>query len=528
MFSFRYPSNTTSSVPTVRSRRLRKRPLACEPLESRCLLSTAVWTGAAGDGLWSNPANWQGDVIPAVGADVQFPATGQRAAETVVLGQEAEVGDLTIGPSYTLRGSTITVDGSLSADGIDTIASNLVDAGLIDVGTSQYDTSATLTVTGSFTGSGSVSLNPEPPSSVLPNGTLKIEGPTSNLGRIYFYDGTLDAETALDGNVFIADSDLGDGILEGNCSVQGIVVANTGSVNLFNGNKTDTITSNGNTSLADLKELITGSNSAGQLIVTGSGSPVGASEIDVTVAEGVPTPYGSVYTVIKNETGHAAGQIFGLPEGSTFTTSQGITYRISYHGGASGEDVTLTILPPKVSAVSPAHASPNTVAEASTVLTALGDTPVGASGLTYRWAVVASPPGARAPRFSANGTSAARRSVVTFSKAGYYRLRCTISYGQGDTAATDVSIRVQQTATSLRIEPHNAKVAEDGALQFAGTVLDQFNHPMRTAQTLMFVVESGPGSITPTGLFSATSITGQVEIELEADDLTGTVSAVVE
>jgi hypothetical protein len=40
-------------------------------------------------------------------------------------------------------------------------------------------------------------------------------------------------------------------------------------------------------------------------------------------------------------------------------------------------------------------------------------------------------------------------------------------------------------------------------------------------------VEGGPGSISPTGLFSATSIAGPVTIELEADDLTGTVGAFV-
>jgi hypothetical protein len=59
-------------------------------------------------------------------------------------------------------------------------------------------------------------------------------------------------------------------------------------------------------------------------------------------------------------------------------------------------------------------------------------------------------------------------------------------------------------------------------------VLDQFNHPMWTPQPLTFLVAAGSGSITPTGLFSATSIAGPVTIELEADGLTSTVRAVVE
>jgi hypothetical protein len=229
-------------------------------------------------------------------------------------------------------------------------------------------------------------------------------------------------------------------------------------------------------------------------------------------------PAGTVVTLISNSTGKAvSGTFAGLPQGAT---EDG--YRISYDGGTSRQDVTLTVVRP-ITIASPAHASPNIVLGNSTALTSLGTTSSGQSGLTYHWAVVASPPGAPKPTLSANGIAAARRVVATFGKAGYYRFRCTISDGEGDTAASDVSVEVKQTATALRIEPHGTHIAENATLQYKGTVLDQFNHPMRTAHALTFLVATGPGSITPTGLFSATSIAGQVEIELEADDLTGTV-----
>jgi flagellar biosynthesis/type III secretory pathway ATPase len=117
--------------------------------------------------------------------------------------------------------------------------------------------------------------------------------------------------------------------------------------------------------------------------------------------------------------------------------------------------------------------------------------------------------------------------IATFGQEGHYRLRCTIINANGDSAATDVSVEVQQTAMSLKVEPHRVRIAIDATEQFTGTVLDQFGHPMQTPQTLTYVVVSGAGSISSTGLFSATSIAGPVTIEVEADDLTSTVGAVV-
>ncbi len=42
--------------------------------------ASVQWTGAAGDGLWSNPLNWAGGVVPADGDDVDFGASGSPQA----------------------------------------------------------------------------------------------------------------------------------------------------------------------------------------------------------------------------------------------------------------------------------------------------------------------------------------------------------------------------------------------------------------------------------------------------------------
>ena len=50
---------------------------------------------------------------------------------------------------------------------------------------------------------------------------------------------------------------------------------------------------------------------------------------------------------------------------------------------------------------------------------------------------------------------------------------------------------------------------------------------MRTAQTLTYLVSSGPGSISSAGLFTANSTAGPVTVELEADGLADSIAAIV-
>jgi uncharacterized repeat protein (TIGR03803 family) len=153
--------------------------------------------------------------------------------------------------------------------------------------------------------------------------------------------------------------------------------------------------------------------------------------------------------------------------------------------------------------------------------------PGGAAGLKYTWTAIRLPAGAKTPTFNVNGTKAAKNIIAHFSKDGGYVLRCEVKNAAGTAVTTDVSVTVSQKATSLKIEPHAAHIAKDATLQYTGTVLDQFGHPMRTAPALTYLVAAGDGSISSTGLFSATSIAGPVTIELEADGLSGTVGAVV-
>jgi uncharacterized repeat protein (TIGR03803 family) len=151
----------------------------------------------------------------------------------------------------------------------------------------------------------------------------------------------------------------------------------------------------------------------------------------------------------------------------------------------------------------------------------------GAAGLTYTWTAIHLPAGAKKPTFNVNGINAATNIIARFSKDGGYILQCEVKNADGNSVTADVSVTVSQKATSLKIEPHDAHIAKDATLQFRGAVLDQFGHPMRTEQTLAYLVASGQGSISSSGLFSATSIAGHVTIELEADELSAMIGAIV-
>jgi autotransporter-associated beta strand protein len=97
-------------------------------LESRLAPAIATWDGGGADNHWSTPANWVGDVAPAPGDDLVFPAGAaqlQNVNDTV--GAFASLS--TTGAGYNLSGNAVTVTGGINADtpmgGSSTIALSL-------------------------------------------------------------------------------------------------------------------------------------------------------------------------------------------------------------------------------------------------------------------------------------------------------------------------------------------------------------------------------------------------------------------
>jgi fibronectin-binding autotransporter adhesin len=76
-----------------------------------------------------------------------------------------------------------------------------------------------------------------------------------------------------------------------------------------------------------------------QVVATGT---VSLGNSTLNVAPGFTPSVGAVFTIIANDSGSAVvGTFKGLAQGATFT-EDGMKFEISYLGGSSGHDVTLT------------------------------------------------------------------------------------------------------------------------------------------------------------------------------------------
>src|SRR5262249_24948555 len=119
----------------------------------------------------------------------------------------------------------------------------------------------------------------------------------------------------------------------------------------------------------------------------------------------------------------------------------------------------------------PASASPNPVPGTTTSLSVLGADDGGEANLTYAWSLLSGP----VPVFlNANGTNAAKNDVATFTQAGSYAFRVTITDSGGLSVTNDMTVNVQQTISSIVLSPASVTVAANGSQQFTATAKDQF------------------------------------------------------
>ena len=150
-----------------------------------------------------------------------------------------------------------------------------------------------------------------------------------------------------------------------------------------------------------------------------------------------------------------------------------------------------------------AAANPRTVAGTTTSLAVLGADDGGESNLTYTWAVTSLPNGATAPTFSVNGTSAAKKSTATLSKAGAYTFTVTIRDVTGLTTTSSVQVTVKQTLTAITVSPPTASISVGRTQQFTATAKDQFGVAMSPQPS--FTWTTTVGTISTRGLLTAPS-----------------------
>jgi hypothetical protein len=499
-----------------------------ETLESRRLLTTAVWTGAV-SGSFSNPQNWESDDFPSTGQNVDFPSSA--TTQTVTIDGNYTLGYVEFDASYTLSSASgtsdaLAVNGEVSVNAGVVIINNPIQLNadsvwLVNEGAGLQTNSTIsdagdgfgidkqgggelgLTGTGeSYTGTTSVDGG-----SVID--TAPLASPVSVASGTTFYGSS--SVSSLLGTTGIVSPATFDSITQ---------TSSPATMTVTNGfsfaNPTDT------TLAFDLD----GPSNSSNFVVTGGTINLNDAVLSTTVVDGYSPGQGDVITLIHNETGSAiTGTFLGLPQGAT-TDIDGVTYTISYTGGTDGQDVTLTAPGTAPNPDILSHTI-TTSTHGKTVAASVDATDTatgGTAGLTYTWVATHSPSGAKPVKFSANGTHAASSIIAEFSKDGTYILQCTVKDEAGNTAIVDTTATVSQKAHTISLSPVGAKIDKRKHEQYTTTVLDQFGHAMRTPQTIAYSVPGGGGTIGSTGLFLA----GDVEKKVKIEAADGSLAAIVE
>jgi regulation of enolase protein 1 (concanavalin A-like superfamily) len=198
----------------------------------------------------------------------------------------------------------------------------------------------------------------------------------------------------------------------------------------------------------------------------------------------------------------------------------------SIEGGAQVTVGGVVNPPPTV--VQPATADPNPVTGTTTTLSVLATDNGGAENLRFTWVAASVPPGVASPVFSANGTNDAAITTVTFSGAGLYNLRVTISDGALSVTSA-VLVDVRPTATAVNVTPAALTVPVDSKARFTAVVTDQFGAPMPAQPPFNWSVV-GTGTIDAAGVYTAPADVGFDQIIASATvyQLSGTADVTID
>ena len=212
----------------------------------------------------------------------------------------------------------------------------------------------------------------------------------------------------------------------------------------------------------------------------------------------------AVRTVTMRNTGSATSfqsnvvGTFDLVEGMNllhFTSVRETTWNIQ----------TVTVEPAPAVNGTPTVAAPaaasNPSADRKTIdLSALGADNGGESNLVYSWEAVDEQP--MSVTFSANGSNAAKNTTATFTRAGTYTLRVTISDGLSATTSS-VAVKVDQQLGSITVSPSGTIVANGESARLSAQAKDQFGVVLATQPAFAWSVDNGFGTVSATGLYTA-------------------------
>ena len=104
-------------------RKKQQRLMFIEMLESRDLLARVAWDGEAGNALWSNPLNWDGNALPIAGDSVVINAPG-NVQVVYDLDHDLQLSELHLSDNLQLINGSIQVSGAFSLQNGNTLISD--------------------------------------------------------------------------------------------------------------------------------------------------------------------------------------------------------------------------------------------------------------------------------------------------------------------------------------------------------------------------------------------------------------------
>ncbi len=269
-------------------------------------------------------------------------------AGTLALGNSSAAGTGTLslkGGSLQASGGARSLSNAVSTSGSITIngSNSLTLAGAVTM-----TASTTLTVSNTATTTISGPIGQSASGYKLTKsgaGLLVLSGANTYTGGTTVSAGTLEVDGSLAaGTVSISKT----ATLEGSGSIGGLVSAASGSfVQPGNASSTGILTTTGMTLMSgsSLNISLNGTTAGSgydQVVSNGTVNVSGATLALSTNFGGSPPNIGTVFTIVSNQSGSAVvGTFSGLAQGATITLN-GMTFQISYTGGASGLDITLT------------------------------------------------------------------------------------------------------------------------------------------------------------------------------------------
>jgi subtilase family serine protease len=165
-------------------------------------------------------------------------------------------------------------------------------------------------------------------------------------------------------------------------------------------------------------------------------------------------------------------------------------------------------------------ANPSPVTGSTTTLSAqIAD--AGTASINYNWMLQSSPPGVPTPSISPSsglilGSGAVSSSVIFFG-VGTYQFQLNASDNMGQSASSTVTVSVVSTLTTITLSPSTAAVNAGGTQPFSAVAYDQFSAPLSPQPAFSWSVAFGPGSVDPTGVYTApTSGSGSATVQASA------------